>query len=167
MMIFLTHIPFCHLFWVSRLAVIHRLYFLHSSSLTVHKCDCSCTPLLNNNRPSFSVLKVIFKDQPLNNEHFSTTATFFESQGWLLYTGLNVLSLFFFFFKEPIPIGYPPTIRTSGVTARWSSRPTTCWIRMWSGQCSASGKRSTTWSLRGVPRGKKCVWEFRVRSEAA
>ncbi len=32
---------------------------------------------------------------PLNSDHLWTTATFFESQGWLLYSGLTVIHKFF------------------------------------------------------------------------
>ena len=40
--------------------------------------------------PNFSKLIVIFKDQPLNNDYVRKTATFLESQFWLLYTGLTL-----------------------------------------------------------------------------
>jgi hypothetical protein len=42
--------------------------------------------------PSQPKYIVAFHDQPLYNGHFQTTASFFESQGWPLYTGLTVQS---------------------------------------------------------------------------
>jgi hypothetical protein len=40
----------------------------------------------------------IFHDHPLDNGHFRTTASFFESQGWPLYTGLTVYLLLKIYF---------------------------------------------------------------------
>ncbi len=64
-------------------------YFVFSTFLNVLTTTSEQWPPVYNGQARKNIDSP-FNVQPLNNNHFWTTATFFESQGWPLYTGLNV-----------------------------------------------------------------------------
>ncbi len=59
--------------------------FFVGPTLLYYRCICSQTCVNNH------LWTTINEEQTVNNDHLWTTATFFECQGWPLYTGLTVV----------------------------------------------------------------------------